>query len=186
MTRGKAQLYRHEFLVCPWCGEQSGQRVDHLYDGGPFSDGFGPWYCKECRRGIQGRVIGPGDVQIWKSSTAARFSRSMALLRFDGADRAVFFVIDHDRFWQGNEEDEGNQQDQKYFFEEGSCPINWLTKCVEVIQDGEADPHGFLTFVRAVDVPNDFVSDVAHWGDIFPEAFEGPVIDGEALVPKLK
>lgn len=171
-----AQLYRHEFLMCPWCSEQSGCRVDHLYDGSFFAAGFGPWYCKLCGNGIEGRVISPGNVEVRKSDTRRTFSRSMALLKLEGKKDTVFFIMDHNRYHSGDpsdETDDANQHNQRYFFEEGSCPTNWIDQCAAVIVSGDCDPHGFLEFVRATDVPQDFdTDDDSNWPALFPEAFD--------------
>lgn len=178
-------LYQHDFAICPWCGEQSGGRVDHLY-GDALPASFGPWYCKECRKPFRGKVNAPGDVTIERAEGHKdRFSRSMALLKFDGKDGPVFFVMDHNRYWPSDEEgtDEQNQGHQRYFFEEHSCPTNWLRECVAVIENGDCDPHGFLQFVRAVDVPDDFDEDAgANWQTLFPEVF-GPTLDLDANRP---
>lgn len=173
-------LYKRDFAVCPWCEQESGGRVDHLYDQTPRD--AGPWYCDECGRPFRVRVNAPGDVTIMKvEDWKRRSTRSMALLKFDGKDGPVFFVMDHDRYWDGeNESDEENQGHQKYFFEEHSCPTNWLDECVAVIEDGNDDPHGFLEFVRAADVPQDFDVDHAEWATLFPEAYPGEVIDATA------
>lgn len=173
-------IYTHDFLMCPWCSEQSGCRVDHLYDEAPMS--FGTWYCKECRMPFSGKVLAPHKVEVAKDEPRDRFSRSMALLKFDGKGGPVFFVMDHDRYRSGKtQSDEENQESQKYFFEEHSCPTNWLRECVAVIEDGDCDPHGFLEFVRCVDVPNDFdTDDDDNWPILFPEAFGAPIIDGNA------
>lgn len=66
-------------------------------------------------------------------------------------------------------------------FEEHSCPTNWLRDCVAVIESKDTDPHGFLTFVRAVEVSGDFnADDDDQWAILFPEAFgDGPIIDHE-------
>lgn len=67
-----------------------------------------------------------------------------------------------------------------FFYEEHSCPTNWLRQCASVIEDGDNDPHGFLKFVRSVDVSGDFdEDDDEQWPMMFPEAFGGDVIDGE-------
>jgi hypothetical protein len=179
-------LYRQDFLVCPWCGEESGCRVDHLYGSASFQT-FGPWYCHECRKPITGKINAPGDVDVRRDETCTRsFSRSMALLKFEGKDGPTYFVMDHDRYRDGTGEgDDENQAHQSYFFEEHSCPTNWLRECVAVIQNGDCDPHGFLDFVRAVDVPHDFDDDDdENWFKLFPEAFDtGPIIEGQ-LTPK--
>jgi ribosomal protein L37AE/L43A len=175
-------LYRHEFAVCPWCGEESGGRVDHLYDRPNTS--FGPWFCEKCSRAFKGVAHAPGDVTITKDEkNTTSWTRQMVLLKFDGKDGPVFFVMDHKRYHTGEPKTEAEHQDsQRYFFEEHSCPTNWLRDCVAVIEDGDTDPHGFLDFVRAVEVPEDFSEhDDEKWALLFPEAFGGETIDGEAV-----
>lgn len=180
-------LYKHEFAMCPWCDEKSGGRVDHLYDMAmPCS--FGPWQCDKCKKQFRGTIIAPGDVSLVRDESARdSFSRSIALLKFDGKEGPVYFVMDHNRYHNGEvESDEENQSHQRYFFEEHSCPTNWLRECVAVIEDGDCDPHGFLDFVRAVDVPEDFdEDDDGQWPILFPEAFKGETIDGTAAELKL-
>ena len=182
-------LYSHDFAVCPWCGGHSGSRVDHLYDD-HLPREAGPWYCGLCKMPYRVLVNAPGDVVLSKDEdNKKRHTRSMALLKFEGKDGPVFFVMDHDRYRGGtgqDETDEANQDHQRYFFEEQSCPTNWLRECVAVIEDGDCDPHGFLDFVRAVDVPQDFDEDNdANWVALFPEAFEGKIIEGELAVRKI-
>lgn len=173
-------IYTKDFCVCPWCEARTDSALDHLYDkpGGTF----GPWYCSECRAPFSGRINAPHDVTLWKEQNAdSAFSPSVALIRFDGKDGPTFFVMKHDRCRAAPDEtDEQNQEHQRYFFEEHSCPTNWLRECVAVIQNGNTDPHGFLTFVRAVDVGNDFdEDDDEQWAILFPEAFASPIIDGD-------
>lgn len=112
----------------------------------------------------------------------------MNLLKFDGAEGPVFFVFDSDRFRLLNEaeSDEEFQASKRYYFEEHSCPTNWLRDCVAVIEDGDTDPHGFLTFVRAVEVPQDFDADKDdQWAILFPEAFASKTIEGELAAPAI-
>ncbi len=180
-------LYRHEFAVCPWCDGETGSRVDHLYEDALPREA-GPWYCDACGRAYRVKVMAPSVVEITKDEQSKRaFTRSMALLKLEGKEGPVFFVMDHNRYWDGPESDEENQSHQRYFFEEHSCPTNWLNECVAVIENGDADPHGFLSFVRAVDVPKDFdEDDDGQWPILFPEAFNGETIDGELTPPMLR
>lgn len=124
----------------------------------------------------------PGDVTIERDADATFTSRQMVLLKIEAKDGPVFFVMDHPRYHHRGEtegEDE-RQASTAYFFEEHSCPTNWLSECVAVIDGGDCDPHGFLEFVRAADVPDDFDADNdANWITLFPEAFPADkVIDG--------
>jgi hypothetical protein len=177
-TAQPAKIHQRDYIACPACGEGE-HRVDHLYDM-QMPSKFGPWYCDKCGAAFAGEVMGSGNVKVWPSESCDRFTRSMALLKFDGKDGTVFFVLDHGRYHApGTESDEENQRHQRYFFEEHSCPTNWLRKCVAVIKNGDCDPHGFLDFVRAADVPRNFdPDDDSRWEALFPEVFGGVTIDG--------
>jgi hypothetical protein len=179
-------LYRHDLAICPWCEGESGHRVDHLYDG-HMPANAGPWYCKECRRSFRVKVNAPGDVELTKYEDNRPFTPSLALLKFDGKDGPVFFIMKHDRYRSSEDETDAEiQGHQRYFYEDHSCPTNWLRECVAVIEDGDADPHGFLDFVRAVDVSVNFdEDDDSQWPILFPEAFAGETIDGELAAPQL-
>lgn len=91
-------VYTKEYLICPWCGEHSKCQVDHLYSEPHFPVSFGPWYCEVCGRGIDGKVNAPHDVTVWKSKLERSWTRQMVLLRFDGKDCPVFFVMEHNRY----------------------------------------------------------------------------------------
>lgn len=174
-----SSIIRHDFAICPWC-ETEGGRVDHLY-GDRMPAKAGPWSCKECGNAYNILVRAAGDVDVTKTEGRGHTTRAMALLKFDGKNGPVFFVMDHGHYHSGEPEtDEEFQGHTRYFFEEHSCPTNWLHECVAVIQDGDTDPHGFLDFVRTVDVPQDFDADNDdQWAILFPEAFSGETIEGE-------
>lgn len=173
--------YKFEYVVCPWCEGESGHRIDHLYDI-HFPVPFGPWLCNLCGASFSGSVLSPGDVSLRKVESDLALARSMILLKLDAKDGTVFFVIDRDRLFDVPDDSyEIIQSSQRYFFEEHSCPTNWLRDCAAVIYNGDPDPHGFLKFVRSVDVPRDFDDDYGgQWPLLFPEAFEGDIIDGES------
>lgn len=173
-------IYTKDFLICPWCDGESECQVSHLYGDRDFRGGFGPWACKVCNGWIEGKITGKRDVTVWKSSLWRPNTDGVALLKFDGKEGPVFFILECSRY-HGNEVPksiEAQQESDRYGFEEHSCPTNWLRDVVEVVRDGEIDPHGFLTFVRSVDMPEG--DDDPDWATIFPEAF-GPVeIEGSA------
>lgn len=105
----------------------------------------------------------------------------LSLLKFDGKDGPVFFVVKG--LAKAHASDEEMQSSAAYFYEEHSCPTNWLRDCVAVIENGGDDPHGFLEHVRTVQVsnalePEDFKRE--SWQELFPEAFGDVEIDGQA------
>ena len=171
-------IYKQDLAICPWCAGESGQRVDHLYDEAPRN--FGSWDCKNCGMSFQGRVNAPGDVTIEKDERSHKNRRALTLLKFESKDGPTFFVIDH-KHYGAPEPDAEIQERDRYLYEEHSCPTNWLRDCIAVIHDGDADPHGFLTFVRSVEVSDGFDdNDDGQWPILFPEAFGGETIDGTA------
>lgn len=122
-------------------------------------------------------------------------SQQLVLLKLEAGDRRVFFVLKQPIYAYQKAADWTPESDH-YFFEEHSCPKNWLKDVVGIIENGDEDPHGFLKFVRAVDIPEGFDPDHPHrvpgtrysntlipaWAGIFPEVAKGgAVIDGEAV-----
>ena len=66
---------------------------------------------------------------------------------------------------------------QQYFYEEHSCPTNWLQPEV-VAFDGDLDPHGLIEYVRRVPADQVMFLDEAHlngdWLSVFPELAKTP------------
>lgn len=175
--------YSHDFVVCPWCGKESGCRVDHLYGR---DTSWRLWRCGKCQQSFRGTVRNTNVVTAEKTTDGGIRQRAMNLLKFEGVDGPVFFVMDGGTYTEDpNATDRDEQDSQRFFYEEHSCPTNWLRTCVAVIEDGDTDPHGFLSFVRAVEVDNGFDEDKADWEAMFPEAFGGQIIDHVAQVPVL-
>lgn len=79
----------------------------------------------------------------------------LCLLKFNGKDGPTYFVMKDEMDLRETDTDERIAELRKFFYEEHSCPTNWLSRCIMVAQDGDTDPHGFLEFVRFVRVPDD-------------------------------
>ncbi len=154
---------RHVFCFCPWCQEKSGQRVDHLFASAPTP--FGPWYCDVCGRGFTGNVDELRNVTLHKNDRD-QYVRTFVLLR--RADTNLFLVLDAKRHVDKDDDGHGHLQ---YLYEEHSCPTNWLRECVAVIDNGDADPHGFLSVIRSIDAEKNVDTDKVDWEVVFPEAF---------------
>lgn len=158
-------------VVCPWCNGQSHHGINHLYQTMPTS--FGPWHCGECGKAFRGSVQGIGNVKVERDPDACVFKPTFALLKLNAKDGPVFFVIQNQTPFQKDDTDEELQSHSSYYFEEHSCPTNWLRYCLAVIKGKDQDPHGFLEFVRAIEQPVDY-SDQSDtdWKTLFPEAFQ--------------
>jgi len=65
----------------------------------------------------------------------------------------VYFVVRGMRVEGANimpRDDEDRRASEQFFYEESSCPTNWL-KPTMVYVDGDSDPHGLLKFVASRD-----------------------------------
>lgn len=109
-------------------------------------------------------------LSIRNDKAGVKTKPSVTLLKLEAGSSPVFIILDNPR--NAGETIEQIKEHQQYVFEEHSCPANWMPQCVAIIQDGDPDPHGFLTFVRSADVPEGFET-YGHqdWDKIFPEAF---------------
>lgn len=93
----------------------------------------------------------------------------LVLLKIEQTARPLYFVIRAPRGEHNNPESDA------YFFDEGTCPTNWMRDVVAVISGGDEDPHGFATFVRRIQPPPgmDGNGNMAngHTGDLFTALF---------------
>lgn len=135
--------YTRTFMICPDCGAHTNFSVDHLEAG----QSFGTWYCDECGCGYKGNAAGAAT-QVQK--VESRFSKTLDLLVLEPHDKPIYFVMAGKRYHAKP----GDEYDGKrYFYEEHSCPINWIGDTVMISVDGDTDPHGFLKFVRSIPRP---------------------------------
>lgn len=141
----KTSTYQKTFVICPNCEAKTDSSVDHLNAGSTA----GPWCCDEC--GVwYSLTIGPNrEVSLEINGRSEPRRHGLALLKTRGSD-PVFFVFDCKRY--RTVDDEEQQSSDAFFYEEHSCPTNWLRNCVAVIENGDTDPHGFLEFVRSIDI----------------------------------
>lgn len=94
--------------------------------------------------------------------------KRLVLMKLEASDRNVFFVIEQPKYHHHDLPDHTPDND-RYFYEQHSCPTNWFENIVAVIENDDDDPHGFLKFIRAIDAPADEPED---YRELFPEAFD--------------
>lgn len=100
----------------------------------------------------------------------------LTLLRLDPQPKPVYFVVE-----AGYADDDPNVDEtstaeslNRYYFEEGSCPTNFV-RCELIVSEGDTDPHGIFEWVRTVERPECLSrthDPGVEWPVIFPEAFE--------------
>lgn len=107
-----------------------------------------------------------GVVILSKNDTRQFVSCYVLLRRGD-----LFFIMRHRRYVE-NGGDTDATGSVSFYFEEHSCPTNWLGNTAEVIASGESDPHGFLQYVRHIDTEAVEDKENSDWRAMFPEAFQ--------------
>lgn len=161
------------YAACPNCGFDRAHSVGHILAdrSSNWRSSFGPWACDECGVSVTGKVNDDNSVDF--ELTEGQQVACYTLLKIEPQTAPVYFVIsdkDYNRRL-GSEPFEGTD----YYYNEHTCPINWLrNQVVQVISEGDTDPHGLATYVNSMDVPPGFDESTAgdnDWRALFPEAF---------------
>lgn len=141
----KAELVSRIYVKCPFCGEGK-SRVCHLF-GQQLPNTFGPWYCDGCGKGYTGTINSETDIDL-KEYTRDFFAPSLSVLKLEPRTEPVYLVL-KDRAYNGD-------IDKEYFFNEHTCPTNFMSQVEKIIDRDDYDPHGVFSFVGSALVENDF------------------------------
>jgi hypothetical protein len=98
------------------------------------------------------------------------------LIRIDPQEYPIYLVV--------NAFAPDDPETAQYWYEEGTCPTNVLRGEVHlVVTEGDTDPHGIFTYIRAFDRPAflDRSHSGVEWEAVLPEVFEDKTIEGEAF-----
>ncbi len=122
------------YILCPGCKNEY-FRVDHLAEHVRTA-----WYCDQC--GIRFRVHALAgnriECEVIKGESKAK---RLVILRSDGP-----VTLHLHTFTTLPDSDETGHAE--YFYNEHTCPTNFLGDVVKVIDaDGDDDPHGIFAFV---------------------------------------
>ncbi len=134
------------FVVCPHCDETTKSTIDHLKDGFEIIG----WHCNHCGRGFGGIIKG-ADTVITKDPNESRRIQILTLLEYPPSDKPLRFLLAGHRYESKRDK---SRRDSRFFYEEHSCPTNWIGESEMIAFDGDTDPHGFLRYVREVDRPD--------------------------------
>lgn len=132
------------YIPCPFCGDQSSFSITHLLGENTT---FGPWYCDKCGHSIRGEVKS-GSVEIEKRTEVK--INTLDLLCIPPHEKPVYFVVAGSKI---SPRDSGDEElgHTKFFYEEHTCPTNWLGEVLEVVDRGDRDPHGLFKYNGSID-----------------------------------
>lgn len=135
------------FFKCP-CGEDA-FRFDHLRENWkstgkkPYS-GWGPWYCEHCGTGWGGEVqFDPAEVKVRK---IAEKRRQWVVLEVVPTEEPIRFQVLSEEYDHGEGYTDRNLE---YFYNEHTCPTNWIRDVKKIIVGSDTDPHGFARVVQS-------------------------------------
>ncbi len=124
------------YISCPACAK-SKHAVSHLGAGCRTL-----WYCDDCGVRFDVHVLSADQVDC---SVIPDSRRKKILVRLRST-RPVTVIVEGMSFHPDDEPD-GFVERQRYYYEEHTCPSNFLG--VEKVMDdsGDEDPHGIFSFV---------------------------------------
>jgi hypothetical protein len=140
----RKMTYTKRFTRCLACTDGE-FLIEHLFE----RDGTaGPWYCANCGEGHNFKVT---DGECAVSLANKRKVETSVLLKIPPKQHSIYFLVRGMRF----EPDERSTDEQygghRYFYEEHTCPTNWLHHVEEIQFNGDTDPHGLAELVDVCD-----------------------------------
>ena len=135
-------------VICPHCNKVDGHTVDHIIEDN--MSWFGPWYCEHCRKAYNGKYEN-GELTIEKHND--KIFDTIVFLKKDNVILAVKGMNFKSHIEQDYDQNHGN----RYFYEEHTCPTNYLKNTLMIIDTDEDDddPHGIFEYVGYIDAPQD-------------------------------
>lgn len=157
VVQAKIQLH----IPCPSC-MKGGWRVDHL------SIGIGTtWACSNCH--TEANIKRISDDEFETVPTERKETPVTVTLQSITEPKIILKL----NTWKYSHDQDSSQEDyeshQQYFYDEHTCPTNWTREIVEIIFQGDHDPHGVFEFVSVVD------------GHLVDDPYGGAMIPGKEI-----
>lgn len=163
---------RIQYLVtCPVEGCEEKVDLTHIIEEVLLrreSKMVGPWYCEGCGKGINWVASSVDDeVEVTCSISNEQKIKRLVLLDLDveSFDKPIQIVVYGNRWEPLDLLDIESQEDQdSYYYNEQTCPTNYL-KYIEIIIEGDnADPHGIFKYRSAIDLDDELKSRICEIG----------------------
>jgi len=152
-------------VCCPTCGKPAGivsrMMDDLLYGGAKKGEGTrrvgGPWYCDSCGWAYTFEVHADGRAFVEKVNQ--RSVKTRVLLRLRRGDAPIFVEVRHSHTDPPGDSPDERRNQNRYYFEEHTCPGNIMRSVDEVFRGDDEDPHGLFEFVEERRVPEESKDD---------------------------
>jgi hypothetical protein len=140
-------IVTHRYIICPYCGEDE-KRIDHLEPARINESTFGPWSCDECGKSYRGKFTESGwEIELLPEECKRVLVELQHHLHHD-LKLIVWGLHFTGAVWNKDDSEETYDDHHKFYYNEHTCPTNYLSGVVEIIEGDSNDPHGVFEFVR--------------------------------------
>lgn len=127
------------YFACPnGCAYK--HSIDHLFEPTYVGREVGSWNCKVCGDAYYFTAHSDGRLFVRKCEKEEKYRRAFVVLEIPPQKHPIRLLLDT-HAWDGEDDN------QRYLYEEHTCPTNWTRNISKIIIDGDEDPHGFAKFV---------------------------------------
>lgn len=139
-VQAKLRLY----VPCPSCIEGS-TRADQL----PINQSAN-WTCNDCRKSFYIKRLSETDFETY--SIAGKKDTPVVITLESVTEPKITLKLNTWKYsYSQNDTKEEYDHHSRYFYDEHTCPTNWVHEIIEIIFEGDHDPHGVFRFVSAED-----------------------------------
>jgi hypothetical protein len=157
IVQAKTRLY----IPCPSC-------TDGVWRADQISIGFKTnWSCDQCQENVSVERISETD---FRTTPTGRKNTPVTVTLQSITEPKITLKLNTWKYAHSqNETLEDYESHERYFYNEHTCPTNWTRGIVEIIFEGDHDPHGVFEFVSVVD------------GHLVDDPFGGAMISEQEL-----
>lgn len=141
----EVEIFTKRYIKCPGC-DKGTFGVEHLFEMNTQS--AGPWACDNCNQYFKIKIDGP---KIFLEPTKNKRLNTLVLLKLDMDSlqgEPVHFLV------QGTTQNKLNRGGDRYYYEEGTCPVNVCRYTQDIIVGDDEDPHGIFEYLHTVETPH--------------------------------
>jgi hypothetical protein len=140
------QAKSKSFVPCPSCCMCSSFRVDHL----PVSQTITyVWTCNECHQRVSIKRVSENDFEAL--AMGVKETPVTVTLRSITTPPITLKLNTWKYAHSQGLSQEEYESDKRYFYNEHTCPTNWIREVEEIEFEGDRDPHGVFEFVSVED-----------------------------------
>jgi hypothetical protein len=147
--------------LCPAC-ERHEFLVEHLFSEASDARGIrtaGPWQCEECDATWNIAAYKDGSIEV--TAAPQRSWHNWVILELAGQGNAVIRLLAPGLVLDRETPLEEQHELNRHFYEEHTCPMNYLQRATVVAlgardrpnEFGDSDPHGLFRYVTCFDHP---------------------------------